>query len=175
MIQRAKALREKFRTSAAQIDLKGEYPHENFQHIWEAELYRLMVPQAYGGLNNAKVNAHIEAMMEVITHLAAGESSTGMVFTIYASTLRRFVDEENGLRETTRQQLAREALQENARIIASHSSSPMTGDVSARKVEGGIIITGTKPFNSGSEGARYAGVLHTLEDTPGMHFALNSP
>ena len=62
LIKRAKALRERFRTSAAQIDLKGEYPHENFQHIWEAELYRLMVPQAYGGLNNAKVNAHIEAI-----------------------------------------------------------------------------------------------------------------
>lgn len=34
------------------------------------------------------------------------------------------------------------------------------------------MITGTKPFNSGSDGARYAGVLHALEDTPGMHFGL---
>lgn len=171
LIQRARALRQKFRMSAALVDMQGGYPYENFQQIWQAGLYQLNIPQTYGGLNNEKVNANIESTMEVITHLSAGESSTGMIFMIYVSTLRRFLDEHNGLSEATRQQVAREVLEENARIIAPHSDTG-TGGVTSRKVDGGIVITGVKPFNSGSDGARYAGVLHTLEGTPGMHFGL---
>jgi len=172
LIQRSKALRKAFATAGSQIDASGEIPEEYLQQIGEAGLYRLSIPKAYGGLWDGKTNSLIEPIMEVCIQLCAGEGSIGMIFITGLGMLRVFLDEDSGLPETTKQQIAREVLDEHARLVASHAETGTGGHVTACKVDGGIIINGTKSFNTGSRGARFASVMYTLEGKEGRHLGL---
>src|SRR5690348_10633434 len=91
LIQRSKALRKTFATTASQIDASGEIPEEYFQQIGEAGLYRLSIPKAYGGLWDGKTNSLIEPIMEVCIQLCAGEGSIGMIFITGLGMLRVFL------------------------------------------------------------------------------------
>ncbi len=172
LIQRAKALREVLATTSAQVDASGEVPKENLDQIGEAGLYRLSIPRAYGGLWDGKITSLSAAFVEVGTQLCAGEGSTGMLFLTSANVLRLLFVEHSELSETTRQQLAREVLEEHVRIVSSVAETGVKGHVTSRKVDGGIVINGTKSFNTGSGGARYANVVHSLEGEQGAHSAL---
>lgn len=95
-----------------------------------------------------------------------------MLFLVQTALLRLLLGDRIGLPETTRQPLAREVVEENARFVASNAETGTSGRVTARKVDGSIVLNGTKTFNTGSGGARYAHVTHVLEgDTPAW-FAL---
>jgi alkylation response protein AidB-like acyl-CoA dehydrogenase len=95
-----------------------------------------------------------------------------MIFVISSGVLRMIFDEHSEAPEATRQQVAREVLEEHIIIVGSHAEAGIAGHVTSRKVDGGIVVNGTKSFNSGSGGARYAHVLHTLEGEQGLHIAL---
>jgi alkylation response protein AidB-like acyl-CoA dehydrogenase len=95
-----------------------------------------------------------------------------MIFMTSSGMLRVYLDEDSGLPETTKQQIAREVLNEHARLIASHAETGTGGHVTACKVDGGIVINGTKSFNTGSSGARFASVIHTLEGEEGRRLGL---
>jgi len=49
LLQRAKLLRKALAATAAQVDAQGKDPQDAFQQIWQAELYRLSLPQISGG------------------------------------------------------------------------------------------------------------------------------
>jgi alkylation response protein AidB-like acyl-CoA dehydrogenase len=172
LLQRAQALRKEFAKTSAEVDARGEDPTENLQKIWQAGLHRLSIPVEYGGLWDRKMNSNSEALVEIATHLCAGEGSTGMIFVTQTGALRLLFHEQSNLPEAIQQQLAREILEEDARFIGSHADTGTGGHVISRKVNGGIVINGTKTFNTGSGSARYAHIMHTLEGEPGLHAGL---
>jgi alkylation response protein AidB-like acyl-CoA dehydrogenase len=172
LIQRAKALRQTFARTSAQVDASGEVPEEHFRQIGDAGLYRLSIPQAYGGLWDGNTTSLSEASMEVICQLCAGEGSTGMIFAMSSGMLRLCLGNHSGLPETIQQQVAREVLNEHVRLIASGAETGTGGHVTAHKVDGGMMINGTKSFNTGSQGARYACVTYTLEGEQGTYIGL---
>jgi alkylation response protein AidB-like acyl-CoA dehydrogenase len=163
LIQRAQALRKEFAKTSAEVDARGEDPTENLQLIGKAGLNRLSIPVEYGGLWDRKMNSNSAALIEIATHLCAGEGSTGMIFVTQTGGLRLLFHEQSDLPEAIQKQLAREILEEDARFVGSHADTGTGGQVTSRKVDGGIIINGTKTFNTGSGSARYAHVMHTLE------------
>lgn len=172
LIQRANALRKDFATTAAQVDARGEYPAENLQQIGQAGLFRLCIPQEYGGLWDRKMHSNCEVIPEVANLLGAGEGSTGLIFATNSGVLRILFHENSEAPASTRQQVAREVMEEHIILVGSHAETGTNGHVTAQKVDGGIVINGTKTFNTGSEGARYAHVLHRLEGEQGMHSGL---
>ncbi len=172
LIQRAQALRTTLAKTSAQVDASGEIPEEHLRQIGEAGLYRLSIPRAYGGLWDGHITSLDEALVEVVIQLCAGEGSTGMLFAASALLLRLCFGEDSELPKTTQQQVAREVLEEHIRLVPSGAETGTQGHVTAHKVDGGIVINGTKSFNTGSNGARYANVLHILKGEDGLHTAL---
>jgi alkylation response protein AidB-like acyl-CoA dehydrogenase len=172
LTHRAAELRTEFAKTSAEVDAAGEDPGDNLRQIAEAGIYRIHVPQQYGGLATGSIQFAFEAVAEILSHLAAGEGSTGMIFTVQTVVMREIFSPHTKLPESTLQQLACEILEENARFVASNAETGTTGHVVARAVPGGIMVNGTKTFNTGSGGARYASVGLTMEGREGMHHAL---
>ena len=172
LVQRSEELRKEFAQTSAQVDAQGEDPGENMRRIGEAGINRIHVPQEYGGLSTGSLQFGFEALTEILTQISAGEGSTGMIFGVQTVVLREIFTPHTELPESTRKQLAWEILEENARFVASNAETGTSGHVMARKVPGGIVVNGTKTFNTGSGGARYASVGLILEGLEGMHHAL---
>ncbi len=147
-------------------------PAKNLHRIWEAGLSRINVPREYGGLSDGTLTFGFTAVAETLTNISAGESSTGQIYGTQALLVRELFNPHNDFPETTRRQLAHEILAENARFVASNAETGASGRVTSRKVDGGIVLNGTKTFNTGSGSARYAAVGHLLEGVAGMHQAL---
>jgi alkylation response protein AidB-like acyl-CoA dehydrogenase len=172
LVQRSMELRKEIAKSSAEVDARGDDPEENLQHIWEAGLYRINIPAAYGGLSDGTLTFSYEALTETLINISAGEGSTGQIYFIQALIARELFHPQVNLPEATRQQLAHEILQENVRFVSSNAEAGTSGRVTSHHVEGGIVLNGTKTFNTASEGARYAAVGHQLEGVEGMHSAL---
>jgi alkylation response protein AidB-like acyl-CoA dehydrogenase len=171
LIHRSEELRKEFAQTSAQVDAQGEDPGENLRRIAEAGIYRIHVPQHYGGLATGDLPFGFEAVTEILTQISAGEGSTGMIFAVQAAVMREIFTPHTDLPESTLRQLAHEILAENARFVASNAETGTNGHVIARTVPGGIVVNGTKTFNTGSGGARYAHVGLILEGVEEMHHA----
>jgi alkylation response protein AidB-like acyl-CoA dehydrogenase len=172
LTHRVEELRQEFATTSAEVDAVGDDPGDNLRRIAEVGVYRIHIPQQYGGLATGSLQFGFEAVAEILTHLAAGEGSTGMIFTVQTVVMREIFSPHTELPEATLRQLAHEILEENARFVASNAETGTSGHVTARTVTGGIVVNGTKTFNTGSGGARYASVGLILEGIEGMHYAL---
>ena len=134
----------------------------------ESGLNRLNVPAAYGGLSSGPFNFAWDAATEVITNISAGEGGTGLNWLVHGAFTRLALAPDNGLPESTKTLLAREVLEDGARIVGSNAEVGIPGPgVSARPVEGGLVVNGTKSFNTNSGGPRertYATVGLKIED-----------
>jgi alkylation response protein AidB-like acyl-CoA dehydrogenase len=172
LVQRSLELRKELAKTSAEVDARGEDPGDNLRQIAEAGIYRISVPQEYGGLSTGALPFGFGALTEILTNVAAGEGSTGMIFTVQTVVMREIFSPHTDLPDSTLRQLAQEILHENARFVASNAETGTSGHVTARKVSGGIVVNGTKTFNTGSAGARYASVGLILEGEEGMHHAL---
>lgn len=134
-------------------DTRGEDPGDNLQRIAEAGIYRIHVPQRYGGLSTGTIQFGFGAVAEILTNLAAGEGSTSMIATVQTVVMREIFSPYTELPESTLKQLAHEILADNARVVASNAETGTSGHVTARKAPGGIVVNGTKTLNTGSGGA----------------------
>jgi alkylation response protein AidB-like acyl-CoA dehydrogenase len=172
LVQRSIDLRKEIAKGSAEVDARGDDPEENLKRIWEAGLYRISIPSAYGGLSDGTLTFGYEALTETLINISAGEGSTGQIYFVQALIARELFHAQVNLPESTRQQLAHEILHENVRFVSSNAEAGTSGRVTSRRVEGGIILNGTKTFNTASDGARYAVVGHLLEGMEGMHVAL---
>ena len=88
LISSAEELRKEFAQTSAQVDARGEDPGENMRRIGEAGINRIHVPQEYGGLSTGSLQFGFEALAEILTQIAAGEGSTGMIFGVNTIVLR---------------------------------------------------------------------------------------
>ncbi|MEV7009470.1 acyl-CoA dehydrogenase family protein [Streptosporangium sp. NPDC051022] len=170
--RRAAALRRELPTSAAEVDAENTDTTFGMRRLWEEGMFAFCLPFRFGGVNDANPGLHTEAFAKIILDIMAGDSSTGMNFVVQALSTMEIFHPDNTLPETTKEEIARLVRDEGVRICASNSAAGTPGPVLARRAEGGIVVNGTKTFNSNSGGGGWANVGLTLEGRQGRYNAL---
>ncbi|GGN22689.1 acyl-CoA dehydrogenase family protein [Streptomyces fuscichromogenes] len=166
-------LRRTFAATAAKVDREGKYPEENMRLIEASPLGRLSVPRSRGGRGADGIIDDLGTYVEVISNLAAGESSTAQIWMFSTRPSCWFLGEHSPLPVE-----GREAIWERVRTEGRIMRFCTTGteraqggkiakigafEMPAKRVEGGVVINGTKAFGTGVDGADYANV-HVVEE-----------
>ncbi|HEV2661689.1 MAG TPA: acyl-CoA dehydrogenase family protein [Ktedonobacteraceae bacterium] len=134
LVARAKALRPLLQKNAARTEDERRVPEESIQAIADAGVFRSTVPRRYGGYE-----VSFRTKLEVSAAIAEGDGAAGWVVTLinvcnwFASLYpQRAQDEVFGA-------------DPNARIAGVLAPSSK-----ARRVDGGLIVTGKWYYSSGS-------------------------
>jgi alkylation response protein AidB-like acyl-CoA dehydrogenase len=151
VVERARLLRPRLAEDAVEIDAKGVDPTRNMRLIGEAGLNAISVPARFGGLWEGPPFGGWRQVVETLVELAAADGSTGQCWVSTALVCRE-VFTAPGLDAATKEQLASELLHEGRRFVASNAETGGTGKVVARRVAGGIRVSGVKTFNTNSGG-----------------------
>jgi alkylation response protein AidB-like acyl-CoA dehydrogenase len=173
LVERARTLRREFAATSRAVDAEGVDAAANMRRIWEEGLFRLDVPRAHGGVSEGHVISEWPQLIEVLTQLCAGEGSTGMNMVVQSLVTREVFHAADQLGDKTVAFMAAEILERGVRLVASTAETGTEGAVTARRVTGGIIVNGTKSFNTNSGGGGWANVRCALEGIDkGHHHAL---
>ncbi|MER7132947.1 acyl-CoA dehydrogenase family protein [Streptosporangium saharense] len=172
LARRAAALRRELPESAAEADTANTDTAFGMRRLWEEGLFAFCLPHRFGGINDARPEVHTEDFFRIVLDIMAGDSSAGMNFLVQALVTFEVFKEDNSLPEATKAELARLIRDEGVRLCASNSEAGSPGPVTARRVPGGIVVTGTKAFNTNSGGGGWASVGLTLEGRRGRYNAL---
>lgn len=173
LVERARQLRQELATTAGAVDAQGVDSTENMRRIAEAGIFRLNVPRAYGGVCGDRIVSEWPPLIEALTHLCAGEGGTGMNCAVQTLVTREiFYAGKGQLSETTLRFMASQILEAGARVVASNAETGTEGKVTGRPVPGGIVVNGTKSFNTNSGNGGWANVGLELEGATGQHHAL---
>lgn len=171
--ERARLLRAELPDGGADVDARNADAGQGMRRLWEEGLFRFNLPIVYGGINDADPALHTEDFFEILGDVTAGDSSVGMNFAVQSLVTLQVFDPGNDLPETTRRELAALIHRDGIRFVASNAETGSgTGPVVGRRVDGGIVVTGTKTFNTNSGGGGWANVGITLEGQEGRWHAL---
>jgi len=152
LVQRAATLVPVLRERASAAERARRVPQESLDDLAEAGIFRMTAPLEYGG-----VEASFETQCDVLAEIARACPSTSWVATIYSAMTwfaAAFPDEAQ-----------EEVFAEDPRISGVFSP---TGTATPR--DGGFVVSGRWPFNTGCHGARWT-VLNTVlaaDGGPGM-------
>lgn len=166
LLSAAKRIREDFAKTSVDIDKTGEYPLENMRLIHQAGLTALCFPPEWGGLDKGYGTEGFEQIVEIFVELAAGESATAQIFYVHRSACIELFS-SNALSPAWKEKLHREVTEQDARICSPGQDKPGVArefQTTYRRVDGGVVINGTKYFATGCEGARYGIVPALMED-----------
>lgn len=133
---------------------------------------RLAVPSAYGGLWDGTEHGGWGAVIRAVREVSAGDGPTGQNWLTTVLVSRELFGPGSGLPEATRTELARRILDEGLRLVSSSAESGVTGRTTVRPAEGGVVLSGTKSFNSNSGGRGMALVRCLLEGDRTTHQVL---
>ena len=179
LVDVAKQVRAEFRKTSAEVDRQGSYPTETMALINKSGLDAICLPTEWGGVIGANPLEEMEAISEIFTELAAGESSTAQIFNVNRGITYDLMS-SNNLSPERKKVLVREILEEGARFsspAAEPNKKRFSFQVPCTPVDGGVVVSGQKFFATGSEGAKY-GVSPVLMDgypsveEGGLHWVL---
>jgi alkylation response protein AidB-like acyl-CoA dehydrogenase len=150
-IERANTLASRFATTAASFDRGGDFPHENFAALQDAEMLALTVPREWGG-----DGLGIATACRVVETIAKGEPSTALVLAMQyihhgGPALHRRWNPE-GHEITARAAVSRGATI-NAMRVEPELGTPSRGGMpttTASRTEGGWRVSGHKLYSTGS-------------------------
>jgi alkylation response protein AidB-like acyl-CoA dehydrogenase len=137
LIARAAALVPMLSESAAAAERARRVPAESFEALDQAGIFRMMAPKKYGG-----DEATFETQCDVLAELARGCPSTSWVATIFSAMAwltAGFPDEA----------------QAEVFATAPRISGVFSPTGTAVRRDGGLIVSGRWPFNTGCHGARW--------------------
>jgi 3-hydroxy-9,10-secoandrosta-1,3,5(10)-triene-9,17-dione monooxygenase len=144
LVERATSLVPMLRASAPAAEKARRVPAESFDALSHAGIFRMTAPKAYGGLE-----ADFHTQCDVLAEIARGCPSTSWVATIYSAMswlVGVFPDDTQEEIFATR----------DPRISGVFSP---TG--TAVRTDGGYVVNGRWPFNTGCHGATWT-VLNVL-------------
>lgn len=150
-VERARTLRPELAADAVDIDGTGADPTRNMRLLGRAGLHRLNVPAEFGGLWDGRPWSGWRHVVEAATEISAADGSTGQCWGTTAMVARELFSAPD-LPRDTKALLAGEILDEGRRFVASNAETGGTGRVVGRRVPGGLVVTGTKTFNTNSGG-----------------------
>ena len=170
-----------FAPRAHLYDEQASFPHENYQDLKKHGLLALCIPQEYGGMG-----ADFATYCLISSEIARYCGSTALTYNMHiCSTLWLVLSKELPMTEAQREECELYQAKHFSRIVVEKAiySQPIseagagvsmgkTYQTSAKKVDGGWIVNGTKIFASLSGAANYYGVVCTeqkditsIEDT----------
>ncbi|MGH3249593.1 MAG: acyl-CoA dehydrogenase family protein [Trebonia sp.] len=171
--KRAAALRGELPDSAAEADAGNADSAHGMRRIWEEGLFSFNLPRQYGGVTDASPCTSAENFFALLTDLTAGDSSAGMNYGVQSLVTLEIFDPGNGLPRETKDEVARRITAQGTRLVASNAETGSPRPVTARRVPGGIIVAGTKTFNTNSGGGGIANVgVSAVEGEQGRWHAL---
>ncbi|MDR7277378.1 acyl-CoA dehydrogenase family protein [Catenuloplanes atrovinosus] len=150
LVARVRELRPELSANGFRADAEGTDVADNMRLIAEAGLHRLTVPAEFGGLWDGGPWGALRATVESIVEVSAADGSTGQCWSATVLVARQLFMSD--LPCETRRQLAGELLRDGRRLVSSASEAGGTGPVTAVRAPGGIVINGTKTFNTNSGG-----------------------
>lgn len=173
LIERARELaRARFAPRAARHDREASFPFDDYADLRGAGLLALCVPERYGGLG-----ASFETYCLVAEQLAQGNGSTALTFNMHCLTMMMMGDLADALpmpasarerHEKLRAERYREVVEQGVFYGQPHSEPVEQGQTdtalsvggrrfgtTARKVDGGYLVTGRKFFVSLAGSAPY--------------------
>jgi alkylation response protein AidB-like acyl-CoA dehydrogenase len=164
----AASLAADFATRAAAHDRDGSVPRENFAALHQAGLLGLTVPQAFGGRGGG-----LRDCVAVIGTIAQGDPATALILSM------QYLQHAGQSRDSrwpasVHRHVAEAAMRDGALInalrVEPELGSPHRGGLpatTARRVEGGWILSGRKMFSTGAELLRWGLVwARTDADVP---------
>ena len=174
LLRSIRSLRPVLAANGLEDDRVGRDTAPNMALLAEAGANRLLVPAGYGGLWDGSTFGGFGALIRAETEIGAGDGPTCQNWGTTGLVSREIFDQGNGLPEETRQEIARRLLHEGLRMVASNAETGVAGSgpVVARPVPGGVVLSGTKSFNTNSGGLGLANVGCVLEGSPGRHHVL---
>ncbi|WP_236795098.1 acyl-CoA dehydrogenase family protein [Amycolatopsis sp. GM8] len=150
ILARLRALRPEMSENGVRSDTDGTDVAQNMRLLGEVGVNRLNVPVEFGGLWQGGMWGGLRDVSEALVEISAADGSTGQCSGANFLVARQlFVTD---LPDATKQQLAGEMIQEGRRLVSSVSESGGTGRVTGRVAPGGIVVSGTKTFNTNSGG-----------------------
>jgi alkylation response protein AidB-like acyl-CoA dehydrogenase len=150
VVERARALRPELAVDGPGIDAAGADPTRNMALLGAAGLHRLNVPTEFGGLWDGGPYGGWRELMEALVEVSAADGSTGQCWATTALVAREIYASD--LADLTKRLLADEIMHEGRRFVASNAETGGTGRVVGRRVAGGLVVSGTKTFNTNSGG-----------------------
>jgi alkylation response protein AidB-like acyl-CoA dehydrogenase len=168
-IARIGELQPELAAGGFQADATNTDPTSNFEILKETGISGLLVPQRFGGAWDETSRGSWRLLIEAQTAVAAGDGPTGQNWGTTALVSREVFDEHNGLPDETKAEVARRILEEGLRLCAANAVTGLrTPPASARRVEGGIVLSGSKSFvtNSGGKGIALVGLPIEGEQVP---------
>ncbi|GAB2671928.1 SfnB family sulfur acquisition oxidoreductase [Saccharopolyspora gloriosae] len=147
-------------------------PAANMALLAESGAARLAVPAEFGGLWDGAERGGWGALIRAVREISAGDGPTGQNWLTTALVARELFGPAGGFPEATRAALARRMLDDGLRFVSSVAETGGPGRVTARPVEGGVVLSGTKTFNSNSGGRGMARVSCLLEGPRSAHQVL---
>ena len=161
-VVRSRAIRADLADAGVEIDRRGADPAELIERCWRDGLFDISVPESYGGAYDGNSGFALRALYRSIVDIAAIDGSAGQCYATQHFSLRGLLTSE-GLAASTRRRLADEHRERCIRLVSSNSEAG-TGPVTARRVDGGVVVDGTKSFNTNSGGDGYALVSVRFDD-----------
>jgi alkylation response protein AidB-like acyl-CoA dehydrogenase len=172
-----------FATRAAEHDLNGSYPFENFQEMQRSGYHFLTIPEELGGLG-----ANIEEFCQAQFFLAQGCASTAMAANMHLMIAGRRADIWRKSRDPNTEAILRRVVNEGITFCAVASDALSGGDprysaAQATAVEGGYLLSAQYAFATNSVNATNIEFVFTTSgdngctellstalpaDTPGM-------
>ncbi|GAB7044071.1 MULTISPECIES: acyl-CoA dehydrogenase family protein [Catenuloplanes] len=149
LVARARALRPEMSANGFRADAEGTDVADNMRLLGEAGLDRLNVPVEFGGLWDGAWGGLPETI-EAIVEVSAADGSTGQCWSANALVARQIFISD--IPREVRRQVADELITDGRRLVSSASEAGGTGPVTGRRVPGGIVVDGTKTFNTNSGG-----------------------
>jgi butyryl-CoA dehydrogenase len=173
---------EKILPVRAELDEKEEFPWAILKEIADAELFRLFIPEEYGGLGGGSLDLCL--VVEELSRVCSGVSIAYAATALGAYPLLDYGSEEQK-RKYLPDIAAGKKLAAFGLTESGAGSDVGAVATSAVRQEGGYVINGTKQFitNGGeaelysivvmtdrSKGARGASILMVERGTPGFSF-----
>jgi alkylation response protein AidB-like acyl-CoA dehydrogenase len=163
---------ERFAPRAAKHDLEASFPFDNYADLRDAGLLGLTIPARYGGLG-----ADYRTYCIVSAELGRWCGATALTLNMHACSMLwpsqmaddlPMSDEDRRAHEERRARVYAAVLRDGA-IFAQPFSEPNAAaaagqapfGTTARRVDGGFVVNGTKHFASLSGAAHYYGLLCT--------------
>jgi alkylation response protein AidB-like acyl-CoA dehydrogenase len=149
LVERASSLVPMLREHAASAERARRVPGESLDALGEAGIFRMMAPKKYGG-----EEATFQTQCDVLAEIARGCPSTSWVATIYSAM--------GWLASGFPDKAQEEVFADDPRISGVFS---LTGTAVRR--DGGFVVTGRWPFNTGCHGAQWTVLNAVLPDGSG--------
>ncbi len=168
IIRRSEHARVEITKIAPEIDRTAK-AQAGMDLAWEAGIHRLSLPMKYGGLSNGSPMFQFEAAAKAALNITAGDGTCGQMIVTQMMELRLLYPRDGGdLCEEALQAIAASYARGDTRIVASNAQTGVGKTPPlAKRVPGGLVVNGTKSFNTQSDGHGWAHVSCALVEGGG--------